>query len=208
MKKRNFKRYVLPGIFTLAFAIGFIAISIFNKSLNNKNTNYNYSVSTIKEQVEPVISETKEEIKPIKPFDNEPKVLVDYYSKDDNEDAQQSSLINYETTYMQNTGILYQSDTTFNILATLDGTVSSITEDEHLGNVVEIKHNNNLSTYYYSINDIKVKVNDTVQKGDIIAASGTNNLVKSDNCLLFEVYYQGKTMDPEVYYESNLDSLT
>ena len=39
----------------------------------------------------------------------------------------------------------------------MDGTVTKVSEDEILGKVVEITHNTNLKTVYYSLSEINVK---------------------------------------------------
>ena len=107
----------------------------------------------------------------------------------------------------ENTGILYGANDAFSVLAVLDGTVTNIKDDEFLGKVIEIKHSNNLSTFYYSLENIKVNVNDQVKAGDEIATSGTNKINNEGTSLLFEVYYKGKTMDPEEFYKTDANTL-
>ena len=79
---------------------------------------------------------------------------------------------------------------------------------EILGNVVEITHNPNLKTIYYSLGEISVKKDDLVNSGTIIGKSGSNLLdEEQNNCLLFEVYYNGNTIDPEDFYNMNINDL-
>ena len=114
----------------------------------------------------------------------------------------------YEQTYLQNSGVLYSSKEVFDVLSVLDGTVTNIFEDEILGNVVEITHNTNLKSLYYSLSEITVKKDDLVKSGQTIGKSGDNLLDdESENCLLLEVYYNGKTIDPEDFYNMNIDEL-
>ena len=109
---------------------------------------------------------------------------------------------------MPNTGILYSSEESFEILATLDGTVSNITTDELLGNVIEITHSSTLITTYYSIDNLKVVVGQTLKQGDIIGTSGKNNISStSDNMMLFEVSLNGNNIDPENYYQTKIEDL-
>lgn len=122
--------------------------------------------------------------------------------------TQQNSLVYYENTYLQNSGVLYSSKEAFDILSVYDGTVTNISEDEILGNVVEITHNPNLKTIYYSLGEILVKKDDVINIGTIIGKSGSNLLdEEQDNCLLFEVYYNGNTIDPEDFYNMNINDL-
>ena len=106
---------------------------------------------------------------------------------------------------MPNTGILYSSDKEFNIVSTLNGKVITVKEDEILGNIVEIEHENNIVTIYQSIKDINVKVGDTIKQGDLIAKSGPNKLEnEKENCLHFEVYQEGNLINPETLYNLEL----
>ena len=142
----------------------------------------------------------------IKPYtDNTVKISKYYYSSKDEETKQQQSLIKYENIYMPNTGILYSSDKEFNIVSTLNGKVITVKEDEILGNIVEIEHENNIVTIYQSIKDINVKVGDTIKQGDLIAKSGPNKLEnEKENCLHFEVYQEGNLINPETLYNLEL----
>ena len=57
---------------------------------------------------------------------------------------------------MQSTGVSYGGVDDFDVVAVLDGTVTSVREDELLGTIVEIKHNNNLTSVYQSLKDVSV----------------------------------------------------
>ena len=151
-----------------------------------------------------------ESTKILKPYNGENITIANkFYEKDADEKTQQNSLIYYENIYMQNTGILYNSDKQFNVIAVLDGTVKNIKEDKILGNVIEIEHGTNLTAFYQSVDNIKVKVGDQVKQGDLIATSGANNIENTkDNCLHFQVYNQGQLLNPETFYTMNLNELS
>ena len=144
------------------------------------------------------------ENKMIKPFANDNVTISkNFYDKDATEEEQQNSLIYYENTYMQNSGVLYTSENAYDIVATLDGIISDIKTDDILGNVIEIDHDNEIKTVYQSVDNIKVKVGDEVKKGDVIATSGANKLNNTNkNCLLFEVYQKGQLVNPEKMFET------
>ena len=208
MKKRKLKAFVLPSLYLMIIGAIFIGIGFMNERLNTKPETPTRTVSTIIEESEPVMSNTSDKVMPTEPYNSENVTIIrDYYSKDDEEQVQQKSLIQYENTYLENTGILYGANDAFSVLAVLDGTVTNIKDDEFLGKVIEIKHSNNLSTFYYSLDDIKVNVNDQVKAGDEIATSGTNKINNEGTSLLFEVYYKGKTMDPEEFYKTDANTL-
>ena len=67
---------------------------------------------------------------------------------------------------------------------------------------------NNLITKYYSLKDVNVIIGSTVKQGDIIAKSGKNNISSdSENMLLFEVENNGINLNPENFYQMNLEDL-
>lgn len=205
MTRKKLKDWVIPvlGIIILtgALFIYYMLSNILNDNLVPSNT---YFMDIIKEEK---TLEVNNEIKTniIRPYTSD-KVTISkfYYSKESDEKRQQQSLIKYENIYMPNTGVLYSSDEEFEIVASLDGKVTSIKEDDILGNIVEIEHSNNIVTIYQSIKNVSVKIGDTIKQGDKIALSGSNKLEnEKENCLHFEVYKEGNLINPEEFY--NLD---
>ncbi len=218
MKKRKLKKFVLPTVYVMVMAVLFVSISFLGSSLKGKVQYDNFSVDAIKDNVTPVISTPDNEEKPnadaaflkiVKPFTSE-KVVVSksFYDMKDDETKQQQSLVYYEKTYLQNSGILYAADEAFEVQAVMDGTVTNVKDDEILGKVIEITHNTNLKTVYYSLSEVNLKKDDAVKGGTVIGKSGDNNLAgEKENCLLFEVYYNGKAMDPEDFYNTDVKEL-
>ena len=213
MKKRKLKGFVLPTVYVLVIGILFISISFLGSALQNQiNYEDDLSVSALEdEEVTPVIKNEEEVTTDqiVKPFTSSSvSVSKSYYNKDDDEATQQNSLVYYEQTYLQNSGILYAANEAFDVVSVYDGTVTNVSEDEILGNVVEITHNTNLKTVYYSLGEITVKKGDALTAGTIIGKSGDNLLDdETENCLLFEVYYNGNTIDPEEFYTMNINDL-
>lgn len=207
MTKKRLKDWVIPttclivlmGTLLLYHIIG----SILNDNLVPEDTLF---VDIIQNNEETIDVQKEISVKAIKPYtDNTVKISKYYYNSKDEETKQQQSLIKYENIYMPNTGILYSSDKEFNIVSTLNGKVITVKEDEILGNIVEIEHENNIVTIYQSIKDINVKVGDTIKQGDLIAKSGPNKLEnEKENCLHFEVYQEGNLINPENLYNLEL----
>lgn len=202
---RKLRRYVIPSVIG-SLGVGLLVVSPFYiKSNKPVDSNYKFNVfEEDKKTIFPVLNEV-EENKPLKPFLEETVgKSKDYYSKNDSEDIQQNSLIYYENTYMPNTGILYSSDEQFDVIATLDGTVTNIGEDNILGKFVEIEHEKGYKTTYYSLQETGVTKGASITKGDVIGVSGTNKLEGTlSNNLLFETYQNGLLLDPEDFY--NID---
>ncbi len=215
MKKRKLKGYVLPTVYVLVIAVLFISVSFLGNALQKELQYQDLSTDVLDDDVTPVIKEEETstdvttESKIVKPFTSTSVgISKSYYDMTDDEATQANSLVYYEQTYLQNSGVLYSSDEVFDVFATYDGTVTNVSTDEILGNVVEITHNPNLKTVYYSLGEVTVKKDDVVNCGDIIGKSGDNLLEgEKDNSLLVEVYYNGNTIDPEDFYNMNIEDL-
>ncbi len=208
MTKRRLKEWVIPtlGIIVLcgALLLYYILGNVINESLTPEPE---LVTSPFAEETKKVQGNV-ESVKIIKPFTSDKVTISKYYYNDtDDAERQQQSLIKYDNIYMPNTGILYTSEETFDVVAVLDGKVTSVKEDEILGNIIEIEHDNNLVSIYQSVKDIKVATGDTVTQGDIIASSGSNKLDDSSaNCLHFETYKEGNIMNPEDFYNLELNN--
>lgn len=211
MKTRlKLKRWATATIYLSLILIVFVSMVFISNKLDNyygDSLNLSYILKDFIDNDTPVANIKNESI--TKPFDKENITTdIDFYDKDTDEDSQQKSLILYENTYMPNTGILYTSEEQFDVLSTLDGKITKISKDELLGNVVEITHSNTLITTYYSIDNVKVKENQTIKQGEVIGTSGKNNISStSDNMMLFEVSLNGNNIDPENYYQMKLEDL-
>lgn len=211
MKTRlRLKKWASTIIYLSLVGIVFVSMMFISKTLNNRygeSLNLSFILKDFIDTDMPVVSINEDKI--IKPFDSETVTIdINYYDKDSDEETQQKSLILYENTYMPNTGILYTSEETFDILSTLDGKVTNIGEEELLGKVIEITHSSSLVTTYYSVGNINVTEGQEIKQGDIIGTSGKNNISStSDNMLLFEVNYNGININPEKYYQTNLKDL-
>ena len=81
----------------------------------------------ILEEVLPVLKESSVITKPYN-GDNI-SIISNYYSYVDDFDKQLNSIIYFNDTYMQNTGVIYGADNEFDILAVADGEVTKISED-------------------------------------------------------------------------------
>ena len=199
MKKRKLRGFVLPTVYILVIGVLFISISFLGSTLQNQlNYSDDLSVNALEDDNAVPVIKNEENVQTtsiVKPFSSDQvSVSKSYYNMEDDESTQQNSLVYYEQTYLQNSGVLYSAPETFDVLSAYDGTVSNVSEDEILGKVVEITHNTNLKTVYYSLGEIAVAKDDVITGGTIIGKSGDNLLDdEKDNCLLFEVYYNGNT---------------
>lgn len=209
MTRRKLKEWVIPtlGLIVMCGAIllYYILGNMINYNLIPEDT---YVTNSLVEDKDTIEVQKEIENKIIKPFtSNDVSISKYYYQATDEEARQQQSLIKYENIYMPNTGILYSSDKEFDIVSVLDGKVTSTKEDEILGNIIEIEHNNGLITIYQSVKDVKVKNGDIIKQGDIIAKSGSNKLEnEKENCLHFETYKEGSLINPEEFFNLSVSN--
>lgn len=210
MKTKRLRKFVLPTVYVMVIGVLFVSISILGNVLQSQMEYDNMAVSALKDNVTPVIKKDDTPVSKIeKPFvSTNVAISKSFYDMTDEASKQQNSLVYYENTYLQNSGVLYSSQDAFEVLSSFDGTVTNVATDDILGKYVEITHNPNLKTVYYSLSDVQVKKDDVVISGDVIGKSGDNKLNgETENCLLFEVYHNGTAIDPEDFYNMNIEDL-
>lgn len=206
MKKRlRPKSFVIPTLYVILFVTVVTGAYLISNSMKGETVeeNYTYVSNVIMDNQMPVMNQTT---KMIKPYTNE-KVTVGktYYDYKGESKNQENSITYYDGSYIQNSGIDYTLNETFDVVSVLDGTVTEVKQDEVLGNVVEIKHGNDYVTTYQSLSEVSVKKGDTVTQGQVIGKSGTNKLDKDmGNHLHFELYTNGQVVDPNLYIDKEL----
>ena len=176
------------------------------ESLSPKE-DYKYVSSLFEDNVQSVVS-TQNVVQ--KPYTNESvKVLNSFYDYKADEKTQQNSIINYDTTYIQNSGIAYGGiNDTFDVVSVLPGTVTSVKEDKLMGKIVTIEHENNIITTYQSLSETTVKEGDVVAEATVIGKAGESNLEKDlGKHVLFEITVDGKYINPETSYNKTIEQL-
>ncbi len=209
-KKYKLKGWVVISIYIVSLTTIISSLFLVGKTLQKMvyNTdNLSYVYRDLIEDSIPVISTTNNTI--IKPYEDEQvTILKNYYEKDSDSNLQENSLIYYQNTYIPNTGILYGNENQFDILAVLEGTIESVTQDDIMGNIITIRHSNNLTTTYQSLSSIDVLVGQSVNKGDIIGKSGSNKIESTtNNMLLFEVNHNGEHINPNNIYDKEINEI-
>jgi murein DD-endopeptidase MepM/ murein hydrolase activator NlpD len=84
------------------------------------------------------------------------------------------------------------------VKATAEGIVKYIGWDETFGNLVILKHKENLETYYGHNQKILVKPNQKVKKGEVISLSGSTGKSTAPH-LHYEIKKDGKSVNPWNY---------
>ena len=208
-KKLKLRGYVIPTIcLILLAAIFYSGYKIWELVESTKETfePAEYVNNIPRDRVAPTISVQDNIVKPY--VDESVTVAIPYYDVNGSEDEQQKALIYYENIYMQNTGVMYINDNEFNVVSVMDGKVKNIKEDAIMGKIVEIEHNNKLTSIYQSLESTNVSIGQEVKQGEIIGLSGKNKIVDSNKYALhFEVYKNGELMNPEEFYKLSANEL-
>lgn len=198
---KKLKVYLVMGTLLFGLLSGTIIVT---NSLKKEN---NIPVNTIvNEEVTPVVLKKDIIEKPYK--DENVYVISHYYDYKDTEERQINSIIIYDNTYMQNTGIIYGNDNSFDIFAVASGEVINVSDSELTGKIVEIRHTNDIISTYKFLSDVNVKINDKVSAGEKIGTSGINNITdKAKNQLYFEFIIRGELVNGENFYGKNIEEL-
>lgn len=207
--KRQLKRSVVYSLYGISFMLllsGVVLLGVATKKAYEPTYDYvSKSIFDYEEEVKVV--NTGEKI--LRPYNNElVKIVKDYYDYNAESSSQENSLIFFEDTYIQSSGVSYSNGDSFEVLSILDGIVKEVKEDTTLGNSITIEHNNGITSIYQSINNIKVKEGDKINAGFVIATSSTSNISKElNNHLYFELIIDGICVDPENYYDKEISEL-
>lgn len=203
MKGRRLKWYIVPLFSALFFSISLITIISLNKASNKEEVNLNYVSDSIIDNSIPVVGE---ETTVVKPFQSDKvEVYKEYY---DGVDNTENAIIYYNGVYIQNSGIIYNSSEKFSVVSILDGEILDIKEDDLLGSVVEVKHNDRVISRYQGLKNLTVKKGDHVKQNTILGMSGDLKLDESlSNSLFFELIVDGKYVNPDKYYDTKVQEM-
>ena len=206
--KRRLKKPVIYALYALSFVtiIGTIYMLEMISSPSKLDDNSTYVDDVIIEDEVPVVN-TRNVIS--RPYLNDDIIIArHFYDYQGTEEEQKNSLIYYENTYIPNSGVDYQSKETFDVVSILDGKVTKVEENNLLGKIIEVTHENNLISVYQSLSETLVVEGDNVLQGQIIGKSGQSNISTDlGNHLHFELIHNSKNVNPEDYYDKQLGEL-
>lgn len=214
---KNFfkKRWVYPAIYLASAALIITAIFWYQSAGNQSATDeFGYQGDKLgKDGYKNPAVEVNKSVENFKwPVKNEKQAQIEkeFYDANASEEKQEAAMIVYGSTYEPNRGIdiTMKDKKEFQVAAALSGTVSNIQNDDLLGNVIEIKHDDGVVTQYQSVKDIKVSVGDKVKQGQVIATSNTSQLnQEAGTHLHFEIRKDNVPVNPVSYFGEPLSSI-
>jgi len=219
--KRKLKPFVTPLIYTLSLVLLVMGVYLVEDAISDsvfKSNNEDIPVVDSEDDDvnnTPIYSDipvVNTDTQIIRPYSDMDVVVVsDYYDHTASNEEQEKSILYYQDTYMQNSGVDYalsDNSQSFDVVSILDGEVISVSEDDILGNIIEIKYSNDLIGVFQSLGEVRVNKGDMVVQGQIIGVSGNSNIGKDmGSHLHFELYHQGLVVNPEEYYGKLLGEL-
>lgn len=212
MTHRKLKKQIIYSLYLTGIILIITGFLAFRKLLTPApQTNNEYVSKTVFEEPLPVVVEQQPE--PIQSILNpyiDPEVTItkNYYDYSSDEETQKQSLIYYDGSYIPSTGLTYKGKSTFDVVSILNGTVQSIRNDDLLGNIIEIKHDNEIVSVYQSLSEILVQENEIVSQGQVIGKSGNSNIdVESGDHLYFELNVRNQTVNPSNYIGKSIDQI-
>lgn len=208
MKKLKLKPFVLPMIYSILVVGLLITVLVTRKEyiIEKEEKNTVYVTSSILDSYVPVLSVDTSMSKPF--YSDEVSIGINFYNILDSEEEKEKSIVFYENTYMPNSGIDYISNNIFDVISVFDGEVIDVDNEELLGNVVTIRHNNDIVSVYQSLSDVVVEKGMQVVSGQIIGKSGTSKINNElNNHLHFELVVNGSLRDPEDFYGKNINDI-
>lgn len=211
MKKRKLKKIVVPAIYAMAIFVFGTSMYLVQKVVNNNKFQSKEEMEFVDKEIVndteyiPVVNPVPTLMKPF--LNEEVTINKSFYNYQDDSDKKEDAIIYYQGTYMQNSGVDYKHTEKFDVVSILDGTVIEVTENEILGKTIKIRHENDLISTYQSLSEVNINQDDYVLRGQVIGKSGTCPLYSNDSNLHFEIYYQGKNINPEESYNKTQDEL-
>ncbi|HLS20045.1 MAG TPA: M23 family metallopeptidase [Bacillota bacterium] len=163
---------------------------------------YDDEVKAVMEQQETIKMPVKDE--------KDIEIITKFFDYDADQEDQERALVEYNNRFYQSTGIdLAASDgESFDVVASLSGTVAEVKDDPILGNVVVLSHDEDIKTYYASLQDVAVAEGDELSQGDLIGSAGKNLFGKENgNHVHFELRKTGAEVNPEDFFNQPLSKL-
>ena len=209
--ERRLKKSVVYSLYGISLTLLLSGVILLGFATNNAlkgEPAYDYVSKSIFDYEEEVKVVNTGEIIQRPYIDESVKIVKDYYDYKGEASNQENSLIYYENTYIQSSGVSYSNGNDFDVVSILEGTVTEVKEDITLGNSITIEHSDGIVSIYQSISNITVKEGDKINAGFVIATSSTSNISKDlDNHLYFELIINGETVNPENYYNKKIQEI-
>ncbi|KGX86433.1 M23 family metallopeptidase [Pontibacillus litoralis] len=215
--KRIFrKKWFFPSVYLMTAALLLTAVVWYQNAATDdqadpsEGTNVDsYDSGYDDNDAEPVMEQTENLNMPVQ--DQEQMVIkTKFYDVSASKEEKEQALILYNSSYHQSKGvsIAQENGESFDVNASASGTVTEIKEDPLFGNVVELTHEDDVTTKYMSLDDVQVEAGEVIQQGDLLGTAGQSLAGQETGMHVhFEVRKAGTAVDPETYFNQPLSEL-
>lgn len=210
--KRIFKKkWFFPAVYLTVAALLLTGVLWYQnldnqipEAIDNEETDLGSSQNPLDYQQDsnPVVNQSEVVKMPVAE-ESQTDIVTKFYDYAKTSEEQEQALVLYNNKYYQSKGIDIASteDETFAVTAALSGEVTEVKEDPLLGYVLQMEHDNGISTYYASLQDVKAKAGQKVEQGESIASAGKNVYGQASGTHVhFEIRKDGIALDPETYF--------
>ncbi|WP_318506872.1 M23 family metallopeptidase [Bacillus sp. T3] len=212
--KRFFKkRWVIPAIYIASAAIILTGVLWYQSSKESDKLDYNASdISGNKFNEEPAIEVNRAMENFVMPVSSPETAVIQkpFYEYDGKKEEQVAALVEYNNSYHPNKGIdiKMKDGKSFDVVASISGTVTEVKEDSLLGNVIVIEHDKGIVSQYQSVTDIVVEAGDEVEQGQPIAKAGKSLYnEEAGTHLHFEIRKDNIAVNPSEFFNKPLSAL-
>lgn len=207
------KRWVFPAIYLASAAIILTAVLWYQNSTSNLTDPTEFTDSegptANGEEAVPVVSNVEKFAMPVVDVDLV-EVQKQFYDDNATEEQQEAALVFYNNRYTGNTGIdiVGKDGKSFDVVASLSGTVTKVVEDPILGFVVELDHGDGITTMYSALENVKVEEGAEVKQGELLATAG-RSVYNADAGIHthFEIRKDITPVNPLDFFEKAITSL-
>lgn len=207
------RRWVFPAIYLISAVVVLTAVLWYQSASNNdvKDKLADDGKSAYDNRDDAVeVGKTVENVAmPVIDSENV-TVVKKFFETNASKEEKEAALVNYDNTYSMSKGIdLAEKDgKTFDVSASLSGTVIKAAKDPVLGYVVEIEHEDGLSTVYQSLSEVSVKQGDKIEQNQVIGKAGKNLYnEEGGNHVHFEIRKDGVALNPLNFMDKPVSSI-
>ncbi|WP_231572569.1 peptidoglycan DD-metalloendopeptidase family protein [Halobacillus sp. BBL2006] len=224
MTKLKFKRlmrkkWLYPALYLSVAALVLVGVFWYQQSAKNTGDQVaeqpesevqNEFTTLDKEQDSVAVMEQDENLQMPVSDEKAASIVTKFYDYNASEEDQESALVLYNNKYYQSQGvdITRQDGESFEVTAAMSGKVTEVKEDPLYGNVIEITHDEDVTTVYASLNDVQVQAGSEVAQGDVLGSAGQNSFGQASGVHVhFEVRKDGQPFNPESFFGQPLSQI-
>lgn len=203
-------KYRVPVLFGSALVLFVMGLVLMENIMTKINDSAASPVATVPRDQDAIASPTGAqdllEETLIAPAGEDVSVVRYFYVAGSDTTRQKASMDYFEGVYRPSLGIDYSKDgDTFEVMASLSGTVKDIKTDPLFGRCVSLECSNGITLIYQSMSDIKVSQGDAISQGSVIGSSGENVYeAELGNHLHFALEKDGRPLDASTYFNQKV----